>query len=315
MELSEMTKSRLRAILNSGDFVVSAEITPPHGSDKNSLLERLNVVKGYCDAVNVTDNVRGIPTLSSLVATYLIKQEGQEPVMQMSARDRNRILFESELYGAHALGIPNVLFVTGDHSLLGSHPQTKTVYDIDSVQALALAKHLMSGKDLADDELEGTPQFFLGSTFNPYADPMELQVLRTLKKQDAGAEFFQTQAIFDPGRFNDFMKELGEIEAKILGGIIPLKGPRMARFMNRRIPGIKIPESMIERLEEAGKDLKGRQKIKSVRSEGLSIALETIEAIKKTKGVDGIHIMGIGWEESIPELVKESGLYPRPKGD
>lgn len=310
-----MTKSHLRTILNSGDFVVSGEITPPHGSDKNLLLERLSLVKGYCDAINVTDNVRGIPTLSSLVATYLIKQTGQEPVMQMSARDRNRILFESELYGAHALEIPNVLFVTGDHSTLGSHPQTKMVYDVDSIQALALAKHLMTGHDFAGDELEGTPQFYLGSTFNPYADPMEMQVLRTHKKQEAGAEFFQTQAIFDPGRFRDFIKELGTIKAKILGGIIPLKGPRMARFMNRRIPGIKIPESMIERLEQAGEGLKGKEKIKSVRGEGLSIALETIEAIKKTQGVDGIHIMGIGWEESIPELVERSDLYPRPRGD
>jgi methylenetetrahydrofolate reductase (NADPH) len=242
-----------------------------------------------------------------------VKDTGAEPIMQMSTRDRNRISIESELYGAYALGIRNVLFITGDHTILGSHPEAKMVYDIDSIQALYLARHLMGGTDFAGDELEGTPDFFLGSTFNPYADPLEMHVLRVEKKRDAGAQFFQTQAIFDTSRLEEFMDHARDLKVKVLAGIIPLKGPKMAQFMNKRVPGIKIPEEFIQRLEKAGKGLKGEEKRNAMREVGLEIATQTIESIRKIKGIAGLHLMGIGWEESIPELVKRSGLYPRPK--
>lgn len=292
---------------------MTGEITPPHGSDANIVREHTAIVAEYCDAINITDNVRGIPTMSSMVCARLILEAGSEPIMQMSARDRNRILFESELYGAHALGVRNLMFITGDHTLLGSHPEAKMVYDLDSVQALQIAKHLMGGTDLAGDELEGIPDFFIGATFNPYADPLEMQVWRTEKKQSAGARFFQTQAIYGLDRFEEFMSELEGLDAGILAGIIPLKGPRMAEFMNKRIPGIKIPESMISRLEKAGRGLKGAEKREAVRGEGLLIASETIDAVRKIRGVNGIHIMSVGWESAIPELVKGAGLHPRPR--
>ncbi len=303
----------LQRLLQDDKFVVTAEVGPPHGADEKLLVERVLRVKDYCDVLNLTDNVRGIPTMSSMACSHFVLGCGVEPVMQMSARDRNRILFESELYGAYALGIRNVCFMTGDHSLLGSHPEAKMVYDLDSIQALQLASHLMSGRDLADDKLEGTPDFYLGATFNPYAAPLELQAWRVGKKHDAGARFFQTQAIYGTNRFREFMDELDMRDIKIIAGIIPLKGPRMARFMNRKIPGIKIPERMIKRLEDAGDGLRGKEKRNAVRSEGIAMALETIETIRTIEGVNGVHIMGVGWEESIPVLVKQSGLHPRPK--
>ncbi len=234
-------------MLQSGKFTVTGEVGPPHGADYKLVTERTRLVKDYCDAINITDNVRGIPTMSSMACAHFVIEAGAEPVMQMSARDRNRILFESELYGAHALGIRNILFVTGDHTLLGSHPQAKMVYDLDSIQALQLASHLMSGKDLAGEELEGVPLFHLGATFNPNADPLELQVWRVEKKRDAGAQFFQTQAVYDTGRLEEYMEQIEPLGVKVLAGVIPLKGPKMARFMNERIPGIRIPEETINR--------------------------------------------------------------------
>ncbi|TXT57564.1 MAG: Bifunctional homocysteine S-methyltransferase/5,10-methylenetetrahydrofolate reductase [Candidatus Thorarchaeota archaeon] len=251
--------------------------------------------------------------MSSMVCGHILLNAGIEPIIQMSARDRNRVLFQSELYGAHALGLENVLFITGDHTLLGSHPKTKMVYDIDSIQALQLAKHLMSGKDLAGADLEGTPQFFLGSTFNPYADPMPLQAMRVSKKKQAGAQFFQTQAIYDIPRFEKFLSHIPVEDIKIIAGIIPLKGPKMALFMNQRIPGFKIPDTMIHRLEMAGNGLAGLDKRTAIRAEGLNIAVETIEQVRELPGIDGIHIMAVGWEESLPEIVKRSGLLPRPR--
>ncbi|MBD3406620.1 MAG: methylenetetrahydrofolate reductase [Candidatus Lokiarchaeota archaeon] len=305
--------SRLCQLLEDETFVVTGEITPPHGADSSLVNHRASIIRDYCDAINITDNVRGIPSMSSMVCGHLLLKAGIEPIMQMSARDRNRVLFQSELYGAYALGIENVLFITGDHTLLGSHPQTKMVYDIDSIQALELARHLMSGMDLAGADLEGTPSFFLGSTFNPYADPMPLQAMRVFKKQDAGAKFFQTQAIYDVSRFEEFMGHIRSVEAKVIAGIIPLKGPRMARFMNKRIPGFKISDEIIHRLESAGAGLSGKDKRDAIRAEGLNIAIETVQRVRTISGVDGIHIMAVGWEESLPEIVKRSNLYPRPQ--
>ncbi len=304
--------TKLQKILNDGKFVVTCEVGPPHGSDTRLFVSKVHNVMNYCDAINITDNVRGIPTMESMVCAHFIIREGAEPVMQVSARDRNRIQLEGLLYGAYALGIRNVLFVTGDHSLLGSHPQAKLVFDFDSIQALQIARHLMGGTDLAGQELEGTPEFYLGSTFNPYADPLELQVWRVEKKINSGAKFFQTQGIYDIERFAEFMDRVRGMDTHILAGLIPLKGPKMARFMNRRIPGIIIPDEMISRLERAGSGLTGAAKRDAVRREGVEIAIETMEEVRKIRGVSGIHIMAIGWEDIVPELVQRAGLVPRP---
>ena len=251
--------------------------------------------------------------MSSVASAKYVIETGAEPIMHMSTRDRNRIAIESELYGAYALGIRNILFISGDHTVFGSHPEAKMVYDIDTIQALQLASHLMTGTDLAGDSLDGIPEFLLGSTFNPSADPLELQAMRVEKKRDAGARFFQTQAIFDIERLELFMDSVKQLGIKVLAGIVPLKSPEMAQFLNRYVPGIKIPENLIQRLEEAAHDLKEEDRQNAMSEEGLCIASETISKIRKIKGIHGIHIMGIGWEESIPELTKRAKLYPRPK--
>ncbi|MHA1772117.1 MAG: methylenetetrahydrofolate reductase [Candidatus Thorarchaeota archaeon] len=308
-----LTLTRLQRLLENGEFVVTSEVGPPHGSDSSLLTTKVNYLKNYSDAINITDNVRGIPTMDSMVCSHFVLQAGAEPVMQVSARDRNRILLQSSLYGAHALGVRNVLFITGDHPRHGTHPQAKVVFDFDSIQALGIARGLMDGADLAGQELEGAPQFYLGATFNPYADPMELQIWRVEKKRDSGAKFFQTQAIYSLSRFEEFMRGVRRLDVHVLAGIIPLKGPKMARFMNSRIPGIVVPEEIITRLERAGNGLTGNEKREAIRNEGLQIALETIEAVRKIDGVSGIHIMAVGWEDKVPEIVERAGLFPRPE--
>ena len=299
--------------MDAGIFAITGEVGPPRGADSNIVIERTKLIVDYCDAINITDNVRGIPTMSSTVCARIVQDTGAEPIMQLSTRDRNRISIESELYGAYALGIRNVLFVTGDRTIMGPHSKAKMVFDLDSIQALQLSSHLMGGTDFDGVELEGTPQFYMGSTFNPYTDSIETEVLRTEKKRDAGAQFFQTQAIFDVDRFESFMDLVGYLNLNVLAGIIPLRGPKNARFMNANVPGIKIPEEYIKRLEAAGKGLKDDAEREALREEGILIALEIIKSIRKIKGIKGLHLMGVGREENIPELVERSGLSPRPK--
>ncbi|TFH07971.1 MAG: methylenetetrahydrofolate reductase [Candidatus Thorarchaeota archaeon] len=312
-EFYNLLDTRLKQTLDAGIFAITGEIGPPRGADHNIVIERTKLIADYCDAINITDNVRGVPTMSSMACARIVLDAGAEPIMQLSTRDRNRISIESELYGVYALGIRNILFITGDRTIMGPHSDAKMVFDIDSIQALQLSSHLMGGTNFDGEALEGTPQFFMGSTFNPYADSIEKEILRTEKKRDAGALFFQTQAIFDTDRLDSFMELVRDLKLKVLAGIIPLRGPRMARFMNTNVPGIKIPEEYINRLESAGKGLKEDAERDTMREEGLLIALEIIKSIRKIKGIDGLHLMGIGWEESIPELVKRAGLSQRPK--
>ena len=313
MEFCNLFDTRLKQTLDAGKFAITGEIGPPRGADHTFVIERTQLIADYCDGINTTDNVRGIPTMSSTACARLVLDAGGEPIMQLATRDRNRISIESELYGAYALGIRNVLFITGDRIVMGPHSNAKLVFDIDSIQALQLASHIMKGTDFAGEELEGTPQFFTGATFNPYADSIETEVRRAEQKRDAGAQFFQTQAIFDIDRFEIFMDSIRDLELKVLAGIIPLRGPKNARFMNANIPGIKIPEEYIKRLEAAGKGLKEDAERDALREEGLLLASEIIKSIRKIKGVDGLHLMGIGKKENIPELVKRAGLSQRSK--
>jgi methylenetetrahydrofolate reductase (NADPH) len=299
--------------LDAGIFAITGEIGPPRGTDHSIVVERTKLIADYCDGINVTDNVRGIPTMSSIACARIVLDAGGEPILQISTRDRNRISIESELYGAYALGIRNVLFITGDQASTSPYSEAKMVFDIDSIEALQLSTRLMQGAHFDGEELEGTPNFFMGSTFNPYADSIETEILRTEKKRDAGAQFFQTQAIFDTDKLESFMDFARGLKMKVLAGIIPLRGPKNARFMNANIPGIKIPEEIIKRLEAAGKGLKDDAELEALREEGLLIALETIKSVMKIKGISGVHLMGIGKKENIPELVYRTGLYPRPK--
>jgi len=312
LEFCNLFDTRLKQTLDAGKFAITGEIGPPRGADHTFVIERTKLIADYCDGINTTDNVRGIPTMSSTACARLVLDAGGEPILQLATRDRNRISIESELYGAYALGIRNVLFITGDRTVMGPHSDAKLVFDIDSIQALQLANHIMKGTDFAGEELEGIPRFFMGATFNPYADSIETEVRRAEQKRDAGAQFFQTQAIFDIDRFEIFMDSIRDLELKVLAGIIPLRGPKNARFMNANIPGIKIPEEYIKRLEAAGKGLKEDAERDALREEGLLLASEIIKSIRKIKDVDGLHLMGIGKKENIPELVKRAGLSQRP---
>lgn len=308
---TEMSISSFERLLQSEEFVVTCEIALPRGTDTELLHSRLEIVHDYCDAMNITDNVRGISKMSSLVCAHLAVQAGVEPILQMCTRDRNRIAIQSDLLGAYALGIHNLLFMTGDIISEESHPNTKSVFDLDSIQALDLASLLMSGFDLNGEELDGTPQFHIGATLDPIAESMENQISRLELKVKSGAKFFQTQAIYDVLKFKGFLKKIEGMELKIIAGVIPLKNPEMARFMHNHVMGVTIPEELIERIENAGSGLKGYAQEDAFQSEGLEIALELVDEIKNVSGVNGLHIMGVGWVDSIPEIVKRAGLFPR----
>ncbi|TZE80711.1 methylenetetrahydrofolate reductase [Calorimonas adulescens] len=284
--------------LESGGFAVTAEMAPPKGTDFSRFRQCARGVKGMVDAVNVTDFQSAVVRASSLGASVILVEEGLEPVMQITGRDRNRIAIQGELLSAAALGIKNVLALTGDHPSVGDHPQAKGVFEMDSVNILQTAVTLMSGKDLAGNALAGTPQFFLGASVTPVYDPIELQVLKMKKKINAGAKFFQTQAVYDIELFKKFLEAARGIETKILVGVIPLKSPGMANYMNKNVPGIYVPEEIIERLR------KSQDKVK----EGLKIAAEFINEVVQQKLCDGVHIMAVGAEENVPELLEMCGF-------
>lgn len=248
-----------------------------------------------------------------MACAHYVIQEDSEPILQITGRDRNRIALQSDLYGAYALGVRNVLFITGDSVLMGTQPLAKMVFDVDSTQALDLASLLMEGYDLGGEELVGTPSFFLGATFNPYAQPCEIQSQRIQEKIDAGAKYFQTQAIYDLDPFATLMDDVREMDTWTIAGIIPLRNSEMAEMMNDKVPGIKVPEEMIARLRDAESGLENEERELASKQVGLEIALELIEDVKRIKGVSGIHLMTVGWEESIPMIAKRAALYPRPK--
>ncbi|MHA2353089.1 MAG: methylenetetrahydrofolate reductase, partial [Candidatus Thorarchaeota archaeon] len=256
-------------MLDKGEFVVTAEIGAPHGTDSKLVTERTEMVRDYCDAINIPDNARGVPTMSSTICAHYVVQTGAEPIMHLTTRDRNRISIQSELYGAYAIGVRNVLFVAGDHARHGTHPDAKVVYDLDTISALTLATSLRKGTDLAGDELEGIPDFYLGATFNPNTSSIEEHVLQTEKKQNAGAQFFQTQAIFEPEKLKDFMRLVSGLNLKVLAGIIPLRDLEVAEFMNTQIPEITIPDEIVKRMEDAGKGLNEEARIEEMQKEGI----------------------------------------------
>lgn len=300
-------------MLEKGDFVVTAEIGAPHGADSNLLAERVEIVRDYCDAINVPDNARGVPTMSSTICAHYVMQAGAEAIMHLTTRDRNRISIQSELYGAYALGVRNVLIIAGDHAQHGSHPEAKVVYDLDTITTIELITKLGAGIDSAGDELEGVPDFYIGATFNPNTSVLEEQVLQTEKKLNAGAQFFQTQAIFEPDRLKEFMEMTSGLSLNVLAGIIPLRDVEMAEFMNSNVPEITVPDQIIKRMSDAGKGLDEEARIESMQNEGIRIALELLEEVRRIRGVNGVHLMGVGWTESVVELVKRANLFPRSR--
>jgi len=302
-------KTHLQKVLESGIFAVTAEIEPPKNADPEVIREKARWLKGYVDAVNITDSPRATVKMSSLASAVILIQEGIEPVMHITCRDRNRIAIQSDLLGASALGIKNVLCLTGDYISLGNHPQAKPVFDLDSIQLLSLVKKLCEGKFFNGEEIKGKrPYFFIGAVENPFADPLEFRPIRLAKKIKAGAKFIQTQIVYNLERFKKFInlcEEMGILErVYILAGITPPKSSKMLKYMKKnKVPGIEIPDEIIKRMESA----------KDEKEEGINIAVEIIERVREIPGIKGVHIMAIGWESIVPEIVKRAKLCSRPE--
>jgi len=304
------TDSRLKRVLEKGHFAVTAECGPPKGADPKVIKSKGKILKGFADSVNVTDNQTGVVRLSSLAACVLLKKEGLDPVLQMTTRDRNRIALQSDILGASALGIRNVLCLSGDHQSFGNQPQAKGVFDVDSVQLIQLVRQMRdNGVILGGDKLSEPPRLFIGAVANPFADPFTYRAVRLGKKTAAGAEFIQTQCIYNLTRFREWMDKVRDLgldeKTYILGGITPLKSARMAEFMNNQVAGMDVPDEIINRMKSVP--------AKEQRQEGLKIAVETIQTLKETRGVHGVHIMAIEWEEAVPQLVEAARLFPRPQ--
>lgn len=305
-----ITESRLKNVLHNGDFAVTAECGPPKGADPEVVKSKGKILKDHVDSVNVTDNQTGVVRLSSLAACALLKAEGLDPVLQMVVRDRNRIALQSDVLGASSLGIRNILCLSGDHQCFGNQPQAKGVFDIDSIQLIQTVQRMRdAGEVIGGEKLASSPDMFIGAVANPFADPFKYRAARLATKVEAGAEFIQTQCIFNLKRFKDWMdlvKEYGMSDkVYILGGITPLKSVRMAEYMAKNVAGMDIPQEIIDRMKSVP--------AKEQKQEGIKIAVETTQALKEMAGVHGVHIMAIEWEDAVPQIVEAAKLFPRPQ--
>ncbi|MFP4621710.1 MAG: methylenetetrahydrofolate reductase [Bacteroidales bacterium] len=306
--------SRLEQVLASGNFALTGELGPPKSADREAVEKKANLLKDSVDAANITDNQTAIVRMSSLGAGLIAQECGLEAVMQITTRDRNRLAIQSDVIGASALGIKNILCISGDHHSFGNHPTSKIVHDIDSVQLIAILKKMRDEKKfVSGDDIRNTkkselvePKIFIGAAANPFADPMEFRVIRLAKKINAGADFIQTQVIYDMERFRNWMNEVREQglhdKAYILAGITPLKSGKMAKYMKENVSGIAIPDHIVERLLEA----------EDQKAEGINIAVEQMQELKEMEGISGIHLMAIGAEKSVPGIAEKAGLLPRP---
>lgn len=289
-----------REALYSGKFVVTAEIGPPKGTNIEEILYNIDLLKDRLDALNVTDNQSSVMRLSSLAACHLIQERGGEPILQMTCRDRNRLALQSDLLSANVLGINNVLCLTGDHVVVGDNPQAKPVFDLDSVQLIQAVRMMEEGRDMGGNQLHGGVEFCVGATVTPEANPVEPQLIKFEKKVEAGAEFFQTQAVYDLDNFKRFMDYARKFNVKILAGIVLLASVGMARFMNANVPGVFVPEELIEELAKAPKG--------KVLQKGVEIAGRMIRTISEEGICDGVHIMAIGREGLVPDILEAAGI-------
>ena len=302
-------ESRLKEVLHRGHFAVTAECGPPKGADPEAIRKKGKILKGFVDSVNVTDNQTGVVRLSSLAACTILLQDGFDPVLQMVTRDRNRIALQSDILGASALGIRTILCLSGDHQTFGNQPQAKGVFDIDSMQLIQLVRQMRDeGVILGGEKLSTPPHLFVGAVANPFAGPFSYRVLRLEKKVTAGAEFIQTQCIYNLDRFKEWMEQIRDRgiheRVYILGGVTPLKSSRMAEYMSKHVAGMDVPDEVLKRMKSVPADKQ--------QEEGITIAVETIQALKKMEGMSGVHIMAIEWEDVVPQIVERVGLTPRP---
>ena len=290
--------SRLKQALESGRFVVTGEIGPPKGVSLDKCLHDAEILRENVTAINVTDLQSAVLRIGSLAVSTKLIERGLEPVFQLTCRDRNRLALQSDLLSAWALGIENVLCLTGDHPILGDHTEAKPVYDLDSVQLLKAASTLNQGHDMAGHELESAPGFFLGAVVTPAVEPVEPQIIKMKKKIDAGARFFQTQAVYEPEKFEHFMNQIQEFNVPVIAGIVILKSAAMAKFMNANVAGISVPDSIIQEMEETAKEDRKKKAVE--------ISARVVRQVKPF--CQGIHIMPLGWDELIPEVINEAEL-------
>lgn len=283
----------LKEKIEAGKFIITSEVGPPKGIDIKDIFENLELLRNKVDAINVTDLQSSVMRLGSLAVCILLKEKGFEPVFQITCRDRNRLALQSDLLSAGLFGIENVLVLTGDHPTLGDHPEAKPVFDLDSVQLLAVIKSLNEGKDMQGNPLKGIPKFFPGAVVNPGADPLEPEIIKMEKKIEAGAKFFQTQAVYDPKVFENFLRKIKHLKTTILAGIVLLKSAGMAHYMNKNVAGVYVPDDLIKEMEEA------KDKVRK----SVEIASRLIKELKPM--CQGIHIMPIGWIKVVAELLKQ----------
>ncbi|MBS3784394.1 MAG: methylenetetrahydrofolate reductase [Anaerolineae bacterium] len=312
--------SNLEKVLRAGHFAVTGELGPPTGADRSVISEKAEHLKGIVDAVNITDNQTAVARMSSIAVGAMLVNLGLEPVIQMTVRDRNRLAIQADLFGAWALGARNLLCLTGDHMTFGNHPETKGVYDMDSVQLLQMMRDMgEKGVAQSGDELEEPPSFFLGAAANPFAPPYEYRPYRLAKKVQAGAKFIQTQCTYNLPRFKEYMQRAGDLglldDVYVMMGVTPLKSTGMAWYMANNVPGLDVPEDVVKRMRAAVSDIPKEDKkarSKAQREEGIQICVETIQQAQEIPGVSGVHIMAIEWEPAVSVIAEKAGLLPRP---
>jgi methylenetetrahydrofolate reductase (NADPH) len=313
--------SNLERVLATGQFAVTAELGPPKSPDGDVIRKKAGLLKGCADAVNITDNQTAIVRMSSIAAGLIASSEGLEPIIQMTCRDRNRLAMQADLLGAYALGLKNVLCLTGDHQSFGNHPFAKNVHDIDSLQLIQMVKALRDDSQFqCGEEIKGGgPRFYIGAASNPFGDPFDFRPFRLAKKVAAGVDFVQTQLIYDMSRFREFMKRVVDMglheKVYILAGVGPLKSSGAAKYMRDQVPGMIVADEYVERMEGVIKGIpKEEKKARSEawRAEGIRICIEQINQMREIEGVAGVHIMAIEWEEAVRPIVEGAGLMPRP---
>jgi len=303
------TESTLEKVLASGKLAVTSECGPPRGALPDKVKEKAEMLRGYVDAINVTDNQTAVVRMSSLAACILIAQMGLDPILQMVTRDRNRLAMQSDIIGAYSHGINTMLCLSGDHPFFGDHPMAANVHDLDSIQLIQTVRTMRDdGKFQGGDDILNPPKMFIGAAANPFADPFELRVARLAKKVKAGVDFIQTQCIYNLDKFETWMRGVRDRglheKVYILAGITPMKSVGMAKYMKNRVPGMDVPDEVVKRMGGVPKEKQPE--------EGIRIAVESIQRLKEVEGVSGFHIMAIEWEQKVPEIVEKAGLLPRP---